>query len=231
MDRETSALDGGAVSAASRHRVHHALAVVAVTLGALAAIAGDPPAGLVSRDGRARDGAIGAGVAAIADAIAAEKDHVTPGELAEWIRDQRDGLRVVDVRSSKDLDGPLIPTAERIELTALPKAAFGAGDIVVLYSAEGVHAGQAWVLLRALGVRDVFFLSGGWAAWHDEIMHPTLEEGAPADAQSAFARTAELSRYFGGTPRIVPSRRRGKDEDPLPPRETPTSPSPRRRGC
>jgi hypothetical protein len=128
MDRETSALDSGASSAASRHRVRHVLAVVAATLGALAAIAGDPAPHLVPYED-----SIDAGVATIAEAITAEKDHVTPRELAQWIRDQKQGLRVIDVRSSKDLDGPLIPTAEAIGLTALTKSAFRAADTVVLY--------------------------------------------------------------------------------------------------
>ena len=174
-----------------------------------------------------------AGIAELAQQIAAEKDHVSAVELAGWIRDRKDGLRVVDVRSTAEPGEPMIPTAEAIELTAVTTTPFQATDTIVLYSAEGVHAGQAWVLLRAMGYRAVFFLRGGWAAWHEEIMHPTLEEGASIEAQTAFAHTAELSRYFGGVPRIVPAASRKALEGAPPsakePRSAPTPP--RKRGC
>jgi 3-mercaptopyruvate sulfurtransferase SseA len=57
----------------------------------------------------------------------------------------------------------------------------------VLYSEGGAHAAQAWVLLRAAGVRNVYFLRGGILEWLDLVMNP--------------ARPTELTRYFGGVPR------------------------------
>ena len=235
MDREASTL-GIRASNETRAMVRRTLAALAACLGALAMLAGDPTPPQVPRAS-----AVTVDVAAVAQEIAKEKDHVTPLELARWIRDRKEGLRVIDIRSSEERDERLIPTAEAVELAALPSTAFRVTDTVVLYSAEGVHAGQAWVLLRALGVREVFFLRGGWAAWHEEVMHPTLEDGAPAEAQSAFAPAAELSRYFGGTPRIAPRPARGTDERtpsltntshaPTPPKDAPPAPPPRRRGC
>jgi hypothetical protein len=65
----------------------------------------------------------------------------------------------------------------------------------VLYSEGGAHAAQGWVLLRANGHRQVYFLRGGLLDWMDDVMSPAL----PAD--TSRARVAALSRYFGGVPR------------------------------
>jgi rhodanese-related sulfurtransferase len=218
MDREAVALNTRA-SRTARPWVWRALAAMAAALGALAAVAGDPQP---SREVRGGKDAVG--ILVLAEEITKEKDHVTPLELAQWIYEQKAGLRIIDVRSGEARDEGHIPASEAIDLATLVTTSLRPTDTLVLYSSEGVHAGQAWVLLRALGKREVFFLRGGWAAWHDEVMHPTLEESASADAQSAFARAAELSRYFGGAPRIGVSQ-------PRPTSAPIAHPIPRPRGC
>jgi len=127
------------------------LATVAATLGALAALSSivdRRPAGAIDP-------------AALAQEIEAERDHVDAIELVAWIRDRKPGLRVVDVRPASEFDGDHIPTAENIALGTLARAPFDDDGTVVLISAGGVHAGQAWVLLRALGHPHVFFLRDG----------------------------------------------------------------------
>ena len=94
---------------------------------------------------------------------------------------------------------------------------FTPSETIVVYSKEGAHAAQAWVLLRALGHRQVFFLRGGRAAWEGEVLRPTLADDASDAAKAEFARASELSRYFGGAPRAGTSKK-------------PTS-LPHRRGC
>ena len=64
-----------------------------------------------------------------------------------------------------------------------------------MYSGGGAHAAQAWVLLRARGEREVFFLRGGIAEWLDEVMNP----------RNVPDSIAALSKYFGGFPRQVDS--------------------------
>jgi rhodanese-related sulfurtransferase len=222
-DPRTEAASKGAGRAPRR-----LLAVTAAALGIMAAFAGDPRP---SADAAGRETNVD--IAALATEIASEKDHVTALELAEWIRDQKSGLRVIDVRSPEELDDGRIPTAETVDLAALTRTAFGASDTIVVYSAESVHAAQAWVLLRTLGHRTVFFLRGGSTAWHDEVMHPTLEEeGASPEAETAFARASAVSRYFGGMPHVVP-REATKSTDPVKtPSGAPARPGPRhRRGC
>jgi rhodanese-related sulfurtransferase len=198
------------VRAASPTRL---LAYAALGLGALAPWAGSPYT--------ARAGVID--VRALAAAVGREEDHVTALELAQWIRDRKAGLRVIDVRSAEEFDAYHLPTAENILVDALVGTSFDPTDTLVLYSEGGAHAAQAWVFLRALGYSRVFCLRGGVDDWLDDVMNPTLADDAPAQAKADFARVVELSRYFGGVPRAGV---------PTPPRAKATATAQaRRRGC
>jgi rhodanese-related sulfurtransferase len=185
---------------------------VALVLAVLAALTG------TSR----RNGAV-VDARGLAAEIEHEDDHVTALELAQWIHDRKPGLRVLDVRSDSEFAAYHIPSAERMPLTALAALPPNGGETLVLYSEGGAHAAQGWVLLRANGHHDVYFLRGGLLDWMDDVMSPML----PAD--TSRARVAALSRYFGGVPRVGVA--------PLP---TATDPAPtageavarsRRRGC
>jgi rhodanese-related sulfurtransferase len=144
-------------------------------------------------------------VAELARVVADQEDHISAVELATWIRAGRPGLRILDVRSADEFRAFHIPGAEHLALEELAHARFTADETIVLYSELGVHGGQAWVFLRALGHRRVRFLRGGLHEWLDDVMSPTLAADAPAEARAAFARVAELSRWFGGTPRTLPT--------------------------
>lgn len=124
-------------------------------------------------------------------------------QLAAWIRARRPHLRVIDVRTATEFHAFHIPGAEHVPLDRLAATAFAEGDTIVLYSEAGVHGAQAWVFLRALGHRRVYFLRNGLHEWLDDVMSPTIAADAPPVAQAAFARVAELSRWFGGSPRIT----------------------------
>ncbi len=162
----------------------------ALGLGLAAAVAGSP-----YRDRRGRID-LGRAVQAIDEG----SDHVTALELAAWIRDRKPGLRVIDVRSPAEFAADAIPTAENFPLDRLMRTPFQPHEVVVLYSEGGAHAGQAWVLLRALGVFNAYFIAGGLADWRDEVMSPMLAPGASTEDKQAFEAAADLSRYFGGQP-------------------------------
>jgi rhodanese-related sulfurtransferase len=168
----------------------------ALLLGLAAPFAGSPylPAqGGIDVDGLAR-------------VIAAGEDHVTASELAAWIRDRKPNLRVIDVRDADAFEAYSIPTAENIPIDRLAHVSFSKEDTIVLYSEGGAHAGQAWVLLRALGLARVYFIAGGMVDWHEEIMAPELAADASEEQKRAFEAQADLSRYFGGEPQIGPAR-------------------------
>ncbi len=168
------------------------LAGGALLLGAFAAIAGSP-----RLEGNAR-----LDVGGLAAIVESEQDHITAIELAQWIRDQRTDLRLVDVRVSSDFDAYHLPGAERIALDELVSTPFNRNETIVLYSDGGAHAAQGWVFLRALGHERVYFLRGGLHEWLDQVMNPVISPTAPDSTRAAFEVVSEISRYFGGVPRV-----------------------------
>lgn len=160
-------------------------------------------AALALVDGR---GTLGASQArAIATDIVNEADHVDALELAEWIREGRPGLRIVDVRDGLDSLTYLIPGAAAITLQDLDTLTVRAGDQVVLYSDGGAHAAQGWVLLRVRGIRNALVLKDGMAAWEDEVLSPLPPTTPDDSATTRFRRARDLSLWFGGFPRLVPT--------------------------
>lgn len=157
------------------------LAGWAVMLGLLAAVAGSPEPRSGTR----------ASLAMLASEIEHERDHVTALELAQWIREKRPGLRVIDVRPDSEYQLYHVPTAQRLPLARLATTSFRASETLVLYSEGGGHAAQGWVLLRTAGVRNVYFLRGGILEWMDNVMNP--------------AASSDLTRYFGGVARSSPA--------------------------
>ena len=173
-----------------------ALAGVALVGGALAPFAGSP-----YRAQRAR-----VDVDRLASAVAREEDHVTALELAQWIKDRKPGLRVIDLRAADAFDAYHVPGSQRVDITALATTPFAPAETVVLVSDAGGHAAQGWVFLQALGHRQAYFLRGGIGEWMDDVMSPVAgRQPAPT-----------LTRYFGGAAR----------EEGAPPAR-----GPRRGGC
>jgi rhodanese-related sulfurtransferase len=127
--------------------------------------------------------------------------NVTPVELAEWIRERKPHLRVIDVRSEAEFDEYHLPRAERLT----PATTFALDDTIVLVAGGSVRA------------RNVYVLRGGVQAWIDEVLNPTITADAAPSARAAYERASIVSRYFGGVPRVVDKR--------------PAVHSVRRRGC
>jgi rhodanese-related sulfurtransferase len=190
--------------------MRRALLIAAIVAGGLAPFAGSPDRTAAQLD-----------VQRLAAAVEREEDHVTAVELARWIHDRKPGLRVVDVRSAAEFEAYHVPSAENVPLHALVAATIPKGDTLVLISDGGAHAAQAWVFLQALGYPNVYFLRGGLQEWLDDVMSPA----------SATPDLAELSRYFGGSPRPGG----GQEPPPVPSSLIPSSrdrvASMRRRGC
>lgn len=170
----------------------------------------------------------------LAAAVANEEDHVTALELAQWIRDRRSGLRIIDLRSADEFEEYHLPGAERIPIEKLPSTPFRQDETIVLISEGGGHAAQGWVLLEALGNRKVYFLRGGLQEWIDDVLNPTLAVGATPQDAAAFTRVSALSRYFGGVPRVTGSHTTKFDAPHAPQHTQPDAEQARevrRRGC
>lgn len=176
-------------------------------------------------------------------------DHVTPAELGAWIIEGRSDYRLLDLRSEGEFAGYHIPTAENVPISALPDYPLLPNEKVVLYSEGGIHAAQAWFLLRAQGREAIYTVLGGLDAWKDEVLFPVVPAGADAVQLARFERSASVARFFGGQPRAASPRASGEpvalpmlaapaaNESPtlaptVPGRATPvTRPKKRKEGC
>ena len=151
------------------------LALLALVAGTLAAIAGgvDPPPAA---------------------------DEVSALDLAQWIRDRRPGLLVVDARAAEAFDQDHLPGAKM--LADVDADAIGSADTLVVYADGRADAGA---LTGPSKVPRVLRLHGGMAAWNEDVLFPVLRADASERAQRDFTARAALSRYFGGSPRLLDS--------------------------
>ncbi len=168
------------------------LALGALVLGAVALFARPNRGNVVTLD-----------VEELAAIIDTEDDHVTASELAGWIVAGHSDYRLIDTRSEKEYGEYHIPTAENVTLTALPDASLLANEKIVLYSEGGIHASQAWMLLRAKGFKNAYTLKGGLDAWKEEVLFPALAENATPLEKARFEGAVARARFFGGSPRTA----------------------------
>ncbi|MEO8671171.1 MAG: rhodanese-like domain-containing protein [Tahibacter sp.] len=143
-------------------------------------------------------------------------DEVSAGQLAEWIRARRPGIRVLDTRDAEAMERDRLPTARAAN--DVDADAIASGDTVVVYAERRIDEAAVETLRQRLHWRGVLRLHGGVEAWNAEVLFPVLRSDASARQQQDFVARAQLSRYFGGTPRVL---------DPGAAREHPRS----RRGC
>lgn len=122
-------------------------------------------------------------------------------QLAEWLRDQR-GVLVVDLRDPAAYEQFNLPRAVSRSPDRARALAWSAEDTVVFYDDGSRVAREMWALVRD-GPARVYWLADGVGEWVDQIMNPTIAPDASPEARAAFDRLAELSRYFGGMPRIA----------------------------
>jgi len=175
-----------------RPGIERALAAVAVIGGVLAVVAGSPA--------RPTRGSVD--VTELARIVEHEEDHVTAVELARWIRDDKPRLRVLDIRADSEFADFHIPGATRVPLAEIARMPLDSAATYVLYSEGGTHAAQGWFLLRARGVKNVFFLRGGLYEWLEQVMNPHVPSTTP-QAQRDSIRA--LTLWFGGKMTVVDS--------------------------
>lgn len=196
----------------SRFSLHQRLAGAALVLGSLAVVLPEPPAGRITVD-----------AAELARLVQSTEDHVRPRELADWVVNGRSDYRLIDLRSEAEYAAYHIPGAENIPLATLIDAGLPRTENLVLYSDGGIHAAQAWVLLRAQGFRSVRSLLNGLDGWKDEVLFPaTPRDPTPEDARR-FAAAVELARHFGGAPRAADTTEGASTADRTPSLTAPSS--------
>jgi rhodanese-related sulfurtransferase len=169
------------------------LAVAALALGLLATVGTPTRGSRVTIDTQE-----------LATIVGSTVDHVTPQELADWIVRGATDYRLIDLRSPAEFAAYHIPTAENVPIAELPDYPLGRNEKIVLYSEGGIHSAQAWFLLEAKQYKAATILFGGLEGWQDEVLNPVAPPaGAPPEDVRRFERTAQVSRFFGGTPRTA----------------------------
>ena len=165
------------------------LASIALILALLAAFIGIP-----RRDDRNLD--------EIGLLIETEKDHITPLELAELIH-SGNKIRLIDLRDSVSYIQQHIFNSEKMAVLQLLNDGIKRNENVVLYSEGGIHASQAWILLKMKHYDSVHTLLGGFIGWKEEILYPELKAAATEAGKKNFERRKTLSLFFGGEPMVI----------------------------
>jgi rhodanese-related sulfurtransferase len=137
---------------------------------------------------------------AMAQAIDAEKDHVTPGELARWILEKRQDYQLIDIRPQWQFDDYHIPAAVNIPLTTLFEDAglkqLSREKKIVLYGFGAGHAAQAQLLLSMKGYR-AYSLRDGIVDWWEVIMTPSSIRSDPPNP-TGYREAKQLREHFMG---------------------------------
>jgi rhodanese-related sulfurtransferase len=168
------------------------LALLALALGTLAVFANVAPGHVVRVNAKE-----------LLTGIARAEDHVTPAELAAWIIEGRTDYRLVDIRDEKAFAEYHIPTAQNVPLATVADGALSRTDKIVLYGQGGIHAAQAWMVLKGQGYAHVYTLLEGLDAWRDEVLFPVRPESPTPEQEARFERTAQVAKFFGGQPRVA----------------------------
>jgi rhodanese-related sulfurtransferase len=139
--------------------------------------------------------------AAIAQVVDAEKDHVTPGEVARWILEKRQDYQLIDIRPAWQFDDYHIPTAANIPLAGLFQDAgmkqLSRGKKIVLYGFGEGHEAQAQLLLAMKGYQ-AYSLAGGIVGWWETIMTPSSIRSDPPNP-AGYREARQLRERFMGT--------------------------------
>jgi rhodanese-related sulfurtransferase len=176
----------------SKLTLNQKLGAFALALGALAVFANVAPGHTVTVNAKE-----------LLTSVARAEDHVTPAELAAWIIEGRADYRLVDIRSEKAFAEYHIPTAENVPLATVLDGALGRTDKIVLYGDGGIHAAQAWMVLKGRGYTQVYTLLEGLDAWKDEVLFPVMPQVPTPEQQAQFERAAHVAKFFGGQPRAA----------------------------
>ena len=176
----------------SKLSLNQKLGVLALALGALAVFANVAPGHTVKVNAKE-----------LLTGVARAEDHVTPQELAAWIIEGRTDYRLVDVRDEEAFAEYHIPTAESVPLATVTDGALGRTDKIVLYGDGGIHAAQAWMVLKGKGHTRVYTLLEGLDGWKDLVLFPVMAESPTAEQQARFERAVQVARFFGGQPRAA----------------------------
>jgi rhodanese-related sulfurtransferase len=171
--------------------VNSGLAIVCLTLATLALVAGNP-----YPDRSATE--LPPVLAELMPAADAQLEITT---VAEWIRDRKHGLRVIDLRTADHYSHFHLPTAAHAPIRELAQMHFTDSDVTVLYGTDQQQILRGVIALRAMGIESVYYLEDGVGLWLKKIINPTLYQDPTEEERLQFEHEQEVAAYFGGLSR------------------------------
>jgi len=94
-------------------------------------------------------------------------NEIDAPELARWIAEPLERLRIIDVRQPGEVAAGTVPRAEAIPLHTLPLRMdeLGRDERLVFVCRTGARSAQACMFLQQQGYENVINLRGGVIAW------------------------------------------------------------------
>lgn len=93
--------------------------------------------------------------------------EVDATQLAQWVNDDSQQLRVIDVRQMQEIAAGTVPKAEALPLHMLPEQihALSPAEKMVMVCRSGARSAQACMYLQQQGFSNVYNLRGGMIGW------------------------------------------------------------------
>jgi len=100
--------------------------------------------------------------------------EIDASELAQWVNDTTQCLRVIDVRQMQEIAAGTVPRAEPLPLHTLPAKIheLPRDEKLVMVCRSGARSAQACLFLQQQGFSNVYNLRGGMMSW--------MQSGYPA---------------------------------------------------
>lgn len=88
-------------------------------------------------------------------------------ELAQWVSETNQNVRVIDVRQMNEIAAGTVPRAEAVPLHTLPIKVneLNREEKLVFICRSGARSAQACMFLQQHGFENVFNLRGGMIGW------------------------------------------------------------------
>ena len=93
--------------------------------------------------------------------------EIDASELAQWVNDATQDLRVIDVRQMQEIAMGTVPRAEPLPLHTLPAKVheLSREEKLVMVCRSGARSAQACMFLQQQGFSNVYNLRGGMMGW------------------------------------------------------------------
>jgi len=137
----------------------------------------------------------------VAQGVARGEDQVGVADLSHWLIEGRNDFVLIDIRKPEAFAAGHIRGAESVPLAELISDAklstLPAGRKLIVYAADSAEGVAAATLLRVAG-RDALAITGGYAAWVRQILHPDIAAVPTVDEAPTAAEARAIACYFVG---------------------------------